>query len=585
MASTVAMYTALSGLNANARNLDVIGNNIANVNTNAYKTNRLQFASQLSRSFGLGAVAGENSGGSNPRQIGLGVVIAGTTRSFNPGSVSSTGNATDIAIAGDGFFIAQRGTERTFTRAGDFTKNTRNELVTTSGERILGYGVDSDFNIVRSDLVPITIPVGELRIAEPTTVAALTGNLNQTGTVAGAGSRYTAGALTDRTGPLGTDLLRTTSLLTDLDDPATAGSQALFQVDDVIRVAGVRQGALDQSRRLPDAELTITATTTVQDYLNFINRSLNIRTTTANTPNPDGQIPGAALDPATGVISVVGNTGSVNDLRFEATSFTALRAGVATSTNWFTTARAATATGESVRTQFDIFDSLGSRVPVELTFTLISKNLTGGSTWRYDIRSSADTTDPRIGTGTIRFDDIGRPVGDLTFPVTINRRASAARDPLTFAVELNQSVSAFNSAGNGTSAGPSELRVRGVDGTAVGTLSSFAVGANGIISGAFDNGETRVLGQLALAIFSNPQGLIDSGNNLFKVGANSGEPLIVNPGSFGSGTTSGGALELSNVDLSAEFINLILTSTGYSANSRVISSADQLLQQLLVIGR
>jgi flagellar hook protein FlgE len=296
-------------------------------------------------------------------------------------------------------------------------------------------------------------------------------------------------------------------------------------------------------------------------------------------------VPGATLDPATGVISIVGNTGLANDLRFETSSFAQVRGGVTRSTGWFSPVREATADGESVRTQFEVFDSLGARVPVELTFTLVSKDPQGGSTWRYDARSSADTDDPRLTSGTIRFDDIGRPVGDLTFPLTINRAGSAARDPLVISVELNQSVSAFNSTGNGTTAGPSEIRVRGVDGTAVGTLSSFAIGSNGIISGAFDNGETRVLGQLALAMFSNPQGLIDAGNNLFKVGANSGEPLIVNPGSFGSGTTSGGALELSNVDLSAEFINLILTSTGYSANSRVISSADQLLQQLLVVGR
>ena len=120
MASTTAMFSALSGLNANARRLDVIGNNISNVNTTAFKSNRMLFATQFSRNISLGSVPSAESGGSNPAQIGLGVTIAGTQRDFSNGSLAATGDARDLAIEGDGFFVVQRGSQQFYTRAGTF---------------------------------------------------------------------------------------------------------------------------------------------------------------------------------------------------------------------------------------------------------------------------------------------------------------------------------------------------------------------------------------------------------------------------------------------------------------------------------
>jgi flagellar hook protein FlgE len=111
------------------------------------------------------------------------------------------------------------------------------------------------------------------------------------------------------------------------------------------------------------------------------------------------------------------------------------------------------------------------------------------------------------------------------------------------------------------------------------------VGEDGVITGGFSNGLTRTIGQIIIATFTNPEGLIDAGNNLFAVGPNSGTALITTPGNFGTGRMIGGALEQSNVDLGQEFINLVLTQTGYSAATRVIQTTDELIQQLLVLGR
>ena len=123
------------------------------------------------------------------------------------------------------------------------------------------------------------------------------------------------------------------------------------------------------------------------------------------------------------------------------------------------------------------------------------------------------------------------------------------------------------------------------DGSPIGTLTNFSIGETGLITGAFTNGLTRSIGQVAVGKFSNPAGLVDVGNNIFSIGPNSGDPIVTSPLDFGTGRLIGGALELSNVDLSREFIDMIVTSTGYSASSRVIQTTDELIDQLLVLGR
>jgi flagellar hook protein FlgE len=127
----------------------------------------------------------------------------------------------------------------------------------------------------------------------------------------------------------------------------------------------------------------------------------------------------------------------------------------------------------------------------------------------------------------------------------------------------------------------SELVMTQQDGNAIGTLNDFSVGTDGIITGSFSNGQTRTLGQVAVANFTNAQGLTDEGGNMFTVGTNSGEPVIAPPLTLGSGGVRAGALEQSNVDMSEEFINMIIASTGFSAASRVITTSDQLITELL----
>jgi flagellar hook protein FlgE len=147
MASTTALYTGLSGLNAQSRSLEVIGNNIANVNTTAFKSSRANFQDAFYRTISPGTAPQDSTGGTDPYQIGMGVTVSGTQRDFRPGTISPTGNPNDLAIEGDGFFIVSDGTQSLYTRAGDFSLDGDQTLVNPSGYRVQGYAADAGFNI------------------------------------------------------------------------------------------------------------------------------------------------------------------------------------------------------------------------------------------------------------------------------------------------------------------------------------------------------------------------------------------------------------------------------------------------------
>lgn len=580
MASTVAMFTGLSGLTANSRNLDTIGNNIANVNTTAFKSSRLIFATQFSRNLSLGSGPSAATGGTNPRQVGLGVTIAGTQRDFTTGSLSATGGPSDLSITGDGFFMVNRGGQTLYTRAGSFTRNSNGELVNVSGDRVLGWSSDNTFQVDRTQLTPLTIPLGKLRIAEASTTAIMNGTLNNSydpdpnigSFVATTGSAHTLAALTVAAGTLSA-----TSLVTDLRN----GPASIAAVGDVIALRGVFKGTRTQP--IPDVTLTVTASTTLQDVMDFLARGLGIQNTS------ESPTPGVTLT-AGGVVRIVGNSGTENNLRLNTSMLTVKPpAGVATSPLAVAPAldvisnQPIVADGESQYTQFSVFDSLGNRVNLNLTMTMVARGTTavpGGSRWRYDINSPDNAGgDPRITTGTIDFDVNGNLLPGTSPSITLNRGPAGAEVPLTFTLDFSSAKAAANPSG----ANP--LTMQSADGSSLGTLSSFSIGNDGIITGVFDNGLTRTLGQVPLAAFSNPEGLVEVGQSLFTNGPNAGTPVTVIPGQSGTGEVLAGSLELSNVDLSAEFVNLILASTGYSGASRIITTTDQLLQQLLTIGR
>ena len=390
MALTSALFAGLSGLNAHSAKLDVIGNNVANVNTTAFKSSRMLFESLFSQSLGFGTSPSELRGGVNPKQIGNGVGIAGIQRDFSAAGFTGTGDLRDMAIDGNGFFLVQRAGVNFYTRAGTFRQDSDDNLATATGEKLLGYAVDDQFNILTGQLVPINIPVGKQTIAEATRNIALVGNLNKDGDLP------TQGTIIDLMGTEtagfsvvgGGGFITATTLLTSIEDPALPGSgTAAFAAGQSIEFKGTG-GATRGGTDLPDATFAITAGTTVQDYMDFIASTIGIQST--GSANPDGNTPGVTVDPVTGIIQIVSNAGSVNDLVIAPGDMELLDAAGASLGAPFVTNKTASADGESIRTTIVGFDSLGSEVAVNITMVLDSTT-DAGPLWRYFVDSEDDT--------------------------------------------------------------------------------------------------------------------------------------------------------------------------------------------------
>ena len=180
-----ALSTALTGLNAAETTIDVVGNNLANTSTVGFKASEANFATQFLQTRSLGSAPTDTSGGTNPRQTGLGVLVAEITPDFTQGTIEISSSPSDLAIQGDGFFIVEANSgEQLYTRNGIFKTNSENELVTITGNRLLGYGVNEDFEIQSGNLVPISIPLGNAAVAEATENVRFAGVLTPTGDVA-----------------------------------------------------------------------------------------------------------------------------------------------------------------------------------------------------------------------------------------------------------------------------------------------------------------------------------------------------------------------------------------------------------------
>jgi len=596
MASTTAFFTGLSGLNANARWLEVIGNNISNINTTAFKSSRLQFEPAFSRNFALGTAPGTDTGGTNPTQVGLGVQIAGVQRNFNNGSISSTGVTTDLAIEGDGLFVVDLAGEQLFTRAGAFQLNANSDLVTIGGGKVQGFGIDSQFQIVSGALVDLNIPVGLLTLAEATRNVNFSGNLNASGVVATTGSVhesrafFTDAGLTPTMEMLGTEDLTMVGNDLFIDDGAggsflaiEGGRQA------IITISGAEKFGTDLGTHsfafstvaIPGVDVI---GTTMNDFLVFMDQVMGLDSTVISGQDLGGNITIPLIpSPDAGKIIITGNEGLAQNLDIETADLLVtyndpLGMGISQP---FVMTETGQADGESGRTTFVIFDSLGTPLTMNITFVLQQTTPGSGTTWEFIVESGDnDALDRIVGLGVVTFDDNGRFVSATNQAFSVIR-TNGALTPLTVNMEFDNGTDAISALTDSNST----LAAVFQDGSAIGTLSSFSIGEDGILTGAFTNGLQRNLGQVALANFINPGGLIDEGSNFFRAGPNSGLPLIDTPLAFGNGRLLGGALELSNVDLSEEFINMILASTGYSAASRIITTTDELLDLLLLLGR
>lgn len=569
MGLTSSLYTGLSGLTANSQMISVSGNNIANVNTAGFKSGRIAFETQISQNLSPGSAPSGELGGTNPTQIGLGVRVGSVSKNFTNGTLQPTGVNTDLAIEGNGMFMLDFGGVTRFTRAGTFNLDRDYNLVNPDGGLVQGYSVDGDFNVVEGALGPLNIPLGSLTLAEATKTVRFGGNLNSGGDPATQGSVITSGVITDAVTGTGGLADGATSDLVNLQ----VGGTSIFANGDIITISGATKGGAT----LPDHTFQVGAVNTtgsdangtgLDDFLSFAEEVLGIDTTLG-----DGA--GVTID-AAGQLVVTGNRGAVNDMTLTSADIV-VNKGTANPTQPFAFVKSQSSDGESVRTTFVSYDSLGNALNVDLSIVLETKS-NAGTTWRFYVQSEDDSGLSRVlSNGTISFNTDGQLANVTNDSFSLSRNGTGAETPQSITLEFaggEQSLSALADESN-------QLSSLFQDGSPIGTLQDFAVTEDGKIVGQFSNTLIRTLGQVVLATFTNNQGLVDLGGNLYSASVNSGTPQVYTPGNGGAGRIVGSALELSNVDLSQEFINLISASTGFSASSRVLTTSDQLIQELL----
>ena len=557
-----ATTTALNGMRLNERSIDVLGNNVANAGTRGFKSSEALFTTQLVRTLSSGAGPRTFNGGANPRQVGLGATVSTIRKDFSQGSVTTTNTATDLAIEGEGFFMVRDGRGVRYTRDGSFTLNQEGDLVNPAGRRVQGYGVDGNFDLETTTPRDLNIPLGKLYIAEATTAASFNGALYSGGDVATHGSLILGEAMRDPT--TGTGSPAPGSDLADLTD---AAGNSLFAAGDDVTFASRKGG-----REVGPGTIPVTGST-LQDLMDLMRQTFGIQDgpgvpNDGNTGGPPG------VDLSGDRLRITGNGGAANDITFSAGD---LRSGGGVVPLTFNETEEAA--GESAVHDFVVYDSLGEEVPVRLTAVLEGRTNT-----RTDFRWYADSVgDSRpaldIGTGLFSFDGTGELVAGGSPSISFERQETAALSPLTVELDFTQ-LSGISSERQG-----SNFTLELQNGSPPGTLVDFAVGEGGGITGVFDNGVLRPLGQVVLGQFANVHGLVEDGGGTYREGPGSGPARLVAPASFGAGLLRAGAIELSNTDIGKNLVDLIIASTNYRGNARVISSTQELTDELLLLGR
>lgn len=505
-----SMFAGVSGLKAHQMRMDVIGNNIANVNTAGYKASRVTFQEMLSQTTRGATAPTANRGGSNPQQVGLGVQLGSIDVKHTQGNTQSTGYITDLAIEGDGFFILAEGEDglnRLYTRAGIFgldSGGTEGNLVSlVNGMRVMGYRAENGI-IDYTSLKPLYISGSQTIEARATDQVVFGGNLD---------SRYTEGTGVRRTVQVYDSLGTEHTIVVDLTktkEDNTWDWKAYWLVPSTA-ISAEQAGGITPNAR----------------YVVHKNKLWKV--------NPDYEYSDSDSEqPGEEVASFDGKVWRVGDGSAEFTFGTPLANGT------FLTAA-----------------SDGSSLVLTAELAVGPADSDTDSDTRIEFGTNGSFLGPKPEEAVISFDPAG---------------AESIRIKLDF-TQFTQYADTFTG------------KFLSQNGHTSGALESFTIDQNGVIVGSFSNGLTQALGQVALAKFANPGGLMRSGSTMFMESTNSGSAQVEPAGAPGFGQIIPSALEMSNVDLSEEFTDMIITQRGFQANSRIITTSDEMLQELVNLKR
>ena len=562
-----SIVAGVTGLNANQQMLDIIGNDLANSNTTAYKSQSVSFEDLFYQTLQPATPSTQQAGGTDPIQVGFGTKMATIENNMSQGTLEPTGNELDMGIQGAGFFEESDGSNVFFTRAGSFTVNSQGYLQDpTTGFNVLRWGNVGEPSATGPGFqVPgdprIQIPFGTSTPGQITSNVTLQGNLDAT--AAGATS--------------GTPTANVT-LAGVLDSAAAQGAtvNGSIQVYDSNGVAHT---------------LSATFTKEAQD-----SSGNDVWQLSESLPAAEGSVTGGpttlTFDPSSGALLSPSPASAALTFDFSpsgASSSQPVKLDLSglSEANAVSTAAAtsqdgtAAIAGATVPAAIQIFDSKGTGHTLTLTFTDNAAN------------PSANPPTPQNWTVTASVPASEGTVSGTLGPVTFNTDgslASTGNTNLTFdfsksGASSNQTIS-FNLGAIGGFAGLTEFggtstaAATNQNGFSSGTLTSVSIATDGTINGVFTNGKVTPLAQLGIANFSNPAGLSRSGNNLYAQTTQSGQPLVGVGGSAGRGTVQQGVLEQSNVDVAQEFTQLIIAQRGYEVNARTVTVSDQVLQDL-----
>lgn len=552
-----SLFTGVSGMRAFQEMLNVVGNNLANINTTAFKSQRTRFADLLYQTLSEATGVTSNAvGGTNPAQVGFGVKVNAIDQNFSQGSLEPTSGSLDMAIQGNGFFVVNDGFQDLYTRAGAFGVDDKNFLVDpATGFHVQRFGTLGEATATSPGFQTpgdnsIHIPFGSGVPGKATTTVDLQGNLSANATGPMAQTLTSAQPFKSGGNPA-----TTATLLNSLDD-----NTVHYVAGDTIVIQGVR---VDGSSVLPNTTLAVSPTTTVGDLINAINAAFPGST--------------ASLDTNGNLVLKANNTGPASGLSLTLSD----AAGNTGMTQWNNHTLQTTTVGkngDTVTSAIQIFDSQGTGHTLSLTFQKVASN-----TWNLSgsIPSSDGTMITSQITG-ITFNDDGsfRQVTGPTTAFKFQVNGLSTLQTVAFNFGPPNGFTGLIQFGGTSSAAASNQ-----DGFAAGFLTSVSVGKDGTLNGVFTNGRTLPLAQLAIANFANPEGLDRQGTNYFNLSNQSGDPLIGAGLSGGRGSVQQSALEGSNVDTAAEFTQLIIAERGFQINARTVTVSDAVLQELAGIIR
>ena len=594
-----SLYSGVAGLKTHQTKMDVIGNNIANVNTTAYKSSSITFSDLMSqttqRASGPNATTG--TGGVNARQIGLGVKSGAININITgQGSAQSTGNPFDIMINGDNFFIVNNGQENFFTRDGSFYVDAAGNLAMTSiGYNVMGWQVDEETGDIKKDTVSALRIMSAANMTYPpeaTSKAYLSGIIDKNDTdVTSASGRvvnlnffdalgysYTAKFVFRQSSDPSeysmelSKILDSTGAEVEMTDEIkkavfgnSDGSMAIQKINTSV---ALKTGYSWNSK----TEL-INADGTVADLTKIFGTDGKVLTATASSTQAEIDAAAEAQKELDALAAAYGFEGSTEEFLNLCVDFTVGTAPNTTTETW------------SIRDllSYQVSNALPSGTTTAADITMLGNN--GDAFESTARRYYGHTVTFDANTGYLKTVD----GASTDFTVNMNLKSADADNFGNFSninIDLS-SISMFDNKGTSTLSATSGEEKTGLGmGRRLGEMIGVSIQQDGKIYASYDNGMTKLLGQIATAAFANASGLEKQGDNLYSATLNSGEfDGIGEDIKANGGYMSTGQLEMSNVDLSSEFTEMITTQRGFQANSRIITVSDTLLEELTNLKR